>query len=63
MGDLLALDLHDRGVSGRLVSVTLIGTAGTRRVSGEVFRAVFNKARPAADPSLRSTLFDLAPVP
>jgi stage II sporulation protein D len=63
VGDLLALDLHDRGVSGRLVSVTLIGTAGTRRVSGEVFRAVFNKARPAGDPSLRSTLFDLAPLP
>jgi len=63
VGDLLALDLHDRGVSGRLISVTLIGTAGTRRVSGEVFRAVFNKARPATDPSLRSTLFDLAPIP
>jgi SpoIID/LytB domain protein len=63
VGDLLALDLHDRGVSGRLISVTLIGTAGTRRVSGEVFRSVFNKARPPADPSLRSTLFDLAPIP
>jgi stage II sporulation protein D len=63
VGDLLALDLHDRGVSGRLVSVTLIGSAGTRRVSGEVFRAIFNKARPATDPSLRSTLFDLAPIP
>ena len=63
VGDLLALDLRDRGVSGRLVSVTLIGTSGTRRVSGEVFRAIFNKARPATDPSLRSTLFDLAPIP
>jgi stage II sporulation protein D len=63
VGDLLALDLHDRGVSGRLISVTLIGSAGTRRVSGEVFRAVFNKGRPVADPSLRSTLLDLAPIP
>ena len=63
VGDLIALDLHDRGVSGRLVSVTLIGSAGTRRVSGEVFRAIFNKARPAADPILRSTLFDTAPIP
>ncbi len=63
VGDLLALDLHDRGVSGRLVSVTLTGTGGSRRVSGEVFRAVFNKSRPATDPSLRSTLFDLAPIP
>jgi stage II sporulation protein D len=63
VGDLVALDLHDRGVSGRLISVTLIGTAGTRRVSGEVFRSIFNKSRPTADPSLRSTLFDLAPIP
>jgi stage II sporulation protein D len=63
VGDLLALDLHDRGVSGRLISVTLIGTTGTRRVSGELFRAIFNKARPSTDPSLRSTLLDLAPIP
>ncbi len=63
VGDLVALDLHDRGVSGRLISVTLIGTTGTRRVSGEVFQAVFNHARPAGDPSLRSTLLDLAPIP
>lgn len=63
VGDLLALDLGDRGISGRLVSVTLIGTAGTRKVSGEVFRAVFNKGRPATDPILRSTLLDVAPIP
>lgn len=63
VGDLEALDLHDRGVSGRLISVTLIGSAGTRRVSGEVFRQIFNKSRPSTDPSLRSTLLDLAPIP
>jgi hypothetical protein len=63
VGELLALDLHDRGVSGRLVSVTLVGTAGSRKVSGEVFRAVFNKRRPAIDPSLKSTLLDVAPIP
>ena len=63
VGDLIALDLHDRGVSGRLISVTLIGSLGTRQVSGEVFRVVFNRGRPAADPSLKSTLFDFAPIP
>jgi stage II sporulation protein D len=63
VGDLLALDLSNRGVSGRLVSVTLIGSAGTRTVSGEVFRAVFNARRPAGDPSMRSTLVDVAPMP
>jgi stage II sporulation protein D len=63
VGDLSALDLHDRGVSGRLVSVTLIGSAGSKRVSGELFRAIFNKVRPAADPIMRSTLLDVAPIP
>ena len=63
VGDLIALDLRDRGVSGRLVSVTLMGSAGTRRVSGEIFRAVFNAHRPATDPSLRSTLLDTIPIP
>lgn len=63
VGDLLAIDLHDRGVSGRLVSVTLIGTTGSRTVSGEVFRAVFNARRPPAEPSLKSTLLDTVPIP
>lgn len=63
VGTLTALDLTHRGVSGRLISVTLIGSEGTRRVSGAVFRSVFNKARPAGDPMLRSTLFDTAPIP
>ena len=48
---------------GRVPAGRPFGTAGTRRVSGEVFRAIFNKARPTTDPSLRSTLLDLAPIP
>jgi peptidoglycan hydrolase-like amidase len=63
VGTLSALDLTDRGVGGRLRSVTLIGSTGTKRVSGDVFRSVFNARRPAADPMLRSTLFDTAPIP
>lgn len=63
VGELVALDLRDRGVSGRLVSVTLIGSAGTKQVSGEIFRAVFNARRPRTDPILRSTLLDTAPIP
>ena len=31
--------------------------AGTKTVSGDVFRSVFNAGRPAADPMMRSTLF------
>ena len=63
VGTLTGLDLRDRGVSGRLISVTLVGSQGTKKVSGDVFVAVFNAGRPAADPPLRSTLLDLAPIP
>lgn len=63
VGALTALDLTDRGDGGRLRSVTLIGSEGTKRVSGDVFRSIFNARRPAADPQLRSTLFDTMPVP
>ena len=63
VGTLSALDLSHRGVSGRLISVSLTGDLGTKTVSGGVFRAVFNAARPATDPSLRGTLFDVAPIP
>jgi SpoIID/LytB domain protein len=63
VGVLQALDLRNRGVSGRLISVTLIGSAGSKTVSGGVFTNAFNAKRPSGDPSARSTLLDLAPVP
>jgi SpoIID/LytB domain protein len=63
VGTLKALDLRARGVSGRLIKVTLIGSKGTKTVSGSVFRSVLNAAIPNGDPILRSTLFDTQPVP
>lgn len=63
VGSLTTLDLRRRGVSGRLISVTLIGSLGSKTVSGDVFRSIFNARRPAGDPMLRSTLFDTKPVP
>lgn len=64
VGPLVAMDLRHRGVSGRLIYVVLIGANGTtKQVSGDVFRSIFNAHRPSADPMMRSTLFDLAPVP
>ncbi len=63
VGALTKLDLRDRGVSGRLISVTLIGSLGSKKVSGEIFRSVFNANRPSGDPSMRSTLVDLKPIP
>ena len=63
VGSPTRFDLSRRGVSGRLISVTLTGPLGSRTVSGDVFRAVFNAGRPAGDPEMRSTLFDTRPIP
>jgi stage II sporulation protein D len=63
VGTLTAWDLTRRGVSGRLISVTLVGSKGTKVVSGGVFRSVFNDGRPAADPMMRSTLVDTKAIP
>ncbi|MBA2382170.1 MAG: SpoIID/LytB domain-containing protein [Chloroflexi bacterium] len=63
VGTLSAIDLSRRGVSKRLISVTLTGSLGTKTVSGGVFVSAFNAGRPAADPPLRGTLFDTAPIP
>lgn len=63
VGTITALDLRRRGVSGRLISVTLIGTGGSKTVSGEVFRTVFNARRPAGSAPMRSTLVDTKAVP
>ena len=63
VGTMSDLDLSNRGVSGRLISVTLVGDLGTKTVSGDVFRAVFNAGKPPVDPALRGTLFDIAPIP
>jgi stage II sporulation protein D len=63
VGDVLRLDLRKRGVSGRLYRVTLYGTTGTKTVSADVFRAVYNAARPQGAAMLRSNLFDVAPLP
>ena len=62
-GLLTSLDLSHVGVSGRLISVTLVGSLGAKTVSGEVFRDVFNAKSPAADPYMWSTLVSTAPIP
>jgi SpoIID/LytB domain protein len=64
VGTLVALDLTHRGVSGRLVSVILIGANGTTKtVSGDVFVSIFNAHRPSTDAPMRDSLFALAPIP
>jgi stage II sporulation protein D len=63
VGSITAIELSDRGVSGRLITVTLRGTGGTKTVSGPYFKYVFNVYSPATDPAIWSTLFDVAPIP
>jgi stage II sporulation protein D len=62
VGDLVKLDLRKRGVSGRLYAVVLYGSTGTKTVSGDVFRSVYNARRPSGTLSLRSNLFDTRPI-
>ena len=62
VGTIWSFDFRNRGVSGRLISVTLVGSGGSRTVSGAVFRTVFNAQRASGDPMLRSTLLDVAPI-
>jgi SpoIID/LytB domain protein len=63
VGNLTRLDLRRRGVSGRLYQVVLIGSKGSKTVSADVFRAVYNARRPADTRVLRSNLFDTRPIP
>jgi stage II sporulation protein D len=63
VGPIVSVDLSRRGVSGRLISVTLTGGLGTKTVSGSMFIAAFNAGRPSADPPMRNTLFATAPIP
>lgn len=63
VGTIQRFDFSNRGVSGRLISVTLYGTAATKTVSGAYFKYVFNVYTPATDPGIWSTLFATSPIP
>ena len=63
VGTITALDLSQRGVSGRLIRVALTGSLGTKTVSGAVFVSAFNAGKPAADPQMRGTLVATSPIP
>jgi stage II sporulation protein D len=62
VGDLTRLDLRRRGVSGRLYQVVLHGSKGTKTVSADTFRSVYNARKPASANVLRSNLFDTKPI-
>jgi stage II sporulation protein D len=68
LGEMLATDARtdvgrlidvsfERGVSGRVFRVTIVGSQRTAYVSGQVFKAVFNKR--TNGPTLKSAMFYL----
>jgi stage II sporulation protein D len=63
VGSLARLDLRRRGVSGRLYQVVLYGSAGTKTVSADVFRSVYNRYKPSSALPLRSNLFGTKAIP
>jgi stage II sporulation protein D len=52
----------DRGVSGRVYRATLVGTGGTRTVSGNAFKRVYNNHKLSGG-NLRSNMYLLEQVP
>jgi SpoIID/LytB domain protein len=61
VGSLTSVTVISRGVSGRVVKIRLVGSAGTKDVSGDVFRSVLNTKLSTASP-VRSTLFYITPA-
>jgi SpoIID/LytB domain protein len=57
VGHLETIKITGRGVSGRVTSMRIIGSGGTKAVSGPRFKAIFNAYSPADEPGLESTLF------
>lgn len=60
VGNLQSIRVIGRGSGGRVTSVQLIGSSGSKTVSGPTFKSVFNSYSPASERGLRSTLFGFA---
>ena len=59
IGTLRSMDLSKRTPSGRLISVTLVGSAGTKTVRSDTLMARFNRGKPEGLSQLFSTFFDI----
>jgi SpoIID/LytB domain protein len=60
VGNITSLSF-ERGVSGRVYRVTMIGSKGTKVVSGGIFRNTYNSHRLSGD-SVNSTMYWLQPI-
>jgi len=63
IGRLISLDMTKRAPSGRLLSITVTGTAGTKTLRPDALMVRFNRAKPTGVSQLFSTNFDLKLVP
>jgi stage II sporulation protein D len=61
IGDLVSIEIINRGISGRVLAIKITGTDGQKYVSGQTFKNLINNSASPTDPQLRSTLFGLRP--
>lgn len=59
VGALRRIEILNRGVSGRVLVVKLIGFSGEKVTTGQTFRRIINDAMDISDPPLRSILFGI----
>ena len=57
VGTLQTIKIVGRGVGGRVTAVQVIGSAGSKTVSGPAFKNIFNNSPGSGDDYLRSTLY------
>jgi len=57
VGTLQTIRIVGRGVSGRVTSMQIVGSSGTKTISGPAFKRIFNNNSPGDEDGLRNTLF------
>lgn len=57
VGTLQTIKIVGRGVGGRVTAVQIIGSAGTKTISGPTFKSIFNSSSASGSDYLQSTLF------
>ena len=61
-GKIKKLEIVNRGVSGRVLAIKLVGTSGVRVISGAHFKDLINASLGPDDEMMRSTLFGIRSV-
>jgi stage II sporulation protein D len=59
VGEIKLIKIENRGVSGRVIKITLVGSSGEKSVTGATFKEIFNKYSPGEETGMISTLFGI----